>query len=368
MEQKILLNSPLFTGITPEEAQTMLSCLCAKERSVPADHYLLREGDTVTRIGLLLEGEVQIAQTDYWGNTNILNMLAPGDVFGEIYACRPTEPIRFYVQAKCPCRVLFLDIDRVIHTCTNACIFHERLVRNLLFTVAGKALELAKKTSYLSHRSTREKLLAYLCDCLLYTSRRRADDREGTAVKTFVLSSSSPRRRELFSLVVPRYEVVPARVDERALTAPTPLELAQVLGRAKCAEVAQRRPGDVVVGCDTVVECEGEALGKPADRGQAAEMLRRFSGAVHRVHTGVAIRCGGEEHFFTETSRVSFAPLTEEEIAAYTATEEPYDKAGGYAIQGGAAKFITRIEGCYFNIMGLPVSRLYQCLKSLGYL
>ena len=185
---------------------------------------------------------------------------------------------------------------------------------------------------------------------------------------TFVLGSSSPRRRELFSLVVPRYEVVPAQVDEHSLSASTPALLAETLGRAKCAEVALRRPEAIVIGCDTVVEYGGKALGKPADRQEAAEMLRCFSGRAHQVHTGVAVRCKGEEHFFTETSLVVFAPLTEEEIRAYTATQEPYDKAGGYAIQGGAAKFITRIEGCYFNIMGLPVSRLYRCLKNLGYL
>ncbi|MBC5581672.1 septum formation protein Maf [Anaerofilum sp. BX8] len=179
-----------------------------------------------------------------------------------------------------------------------------------------------------------------------------------------ILASGSPRRRELLQLITPDFEVAPSEIDERAVSAPTPRALVAALAEAK-ARAAAARPGDVVLGCDTVVDLDGRVLGKPADRAGAEAMLRAYSGRWHYVHTGVCALKDGLAHGFVETSKVFFAPLEEDEIAAYAATGEPYDKAGAYAIQGGAARFVTRVEGCYFNVMGLPVSSLYQLLRRL---
>ena len=181
-----------------------------------------------------------------------------------------------------------------------------------------------------------------------------------------VLASASPRRRELLRLIAPDFEVLSVDLDERAITADCPAALVEKLAGAKAAAAAALRPDETVIGCDTVVDLDGRVLGKPADRGEADQMLRALSGRSHLVHTGVCVIQGGVPHTLVETTQVFFSPISEEEIAAYTATDEPYDKAGGYAVQGGAARFVRRIEGCYFNVMGLPVSALYRLLRSLG--
>ena len=180
-----------------------------------------------------------------------------------------------------------------------------------------------------------------------------------------VLASASPRRRELLRLIAPEFEVLSVDLDERAITADCPAVLVEKLASAKAAAAAALRPDAVVLVCDTVVDLDGQVLGKPADRSEAEQMLRALSGRSHLVHTGVCAIQNGAAHTLVETTRVFFSPISEEEIAAYVSTEEPYDKAGGYAIQGGAARFVTRIEGCYFNVMGLPVSALYRLLRSL---
>ena len=124
-----------------------------------------------------------------------------------------------------------------------------------------------------------------------------------------VLASASPRRRELMALAAPAYEVCVSDVDESALTAPDPAALAQVLADAKCAAAAALRPGDVVVGCDTVVDVDGQVLGKPRDREDARRMLDSLSGRTHRVHTGVCIQAPGEHRHFCVTTEVEFWPL-----------------------------------------------------------
>lgn len=181
-----------------------------------------------------------------------------------------------------------------------------------------------------------------------------------------VLASASSRRRELLKLIEPEFECFAVDLDERAITAESPAALVAKLAEAKASAAAQQRPEALVLGCDTVVDLDGRVLGKPADRGEAEKMLRALSARSHLVHTGVCVIQNGEKHTLVETTRVFFSPISEEEIAAYTATKEPYDKAGGYAVQGGAARFVSRIEGCYFNVMGLPVSALYRLLQSLG--
>ena len=135
------------------------------------------------------------------------------------------------------------------------------------------------------------------------------------------------------------------------------------LARGKCLAVAKEHPGAVVLGCDTVVDVNGEVFGKPHSPDDARRMLRALSGATHYVHTGVCVSDGIRTESFVDTCKVTFFPLSEEEIDFYASTKEPYDKAGAYAIQGHAALWCAGIEGCYYNIMGLPVHRTAQLLR-----
>ena len=186
-----------------------------------------------------------------------------------------------------------------------------------------------------------------------------------------ILASQSPRRKQLLALLTPCFTVCEAGVDEQGFSAGSPAGQAKILAKAKAAAVSLTHPSDVVLGCDTVVEIGGKTLGKPATPAEAAAMLRALSGQSHLVHTGVCLFMPGQKEaaaWFAETSRVTFAALSDAEISAYIATGEPFDKAGGYGVQGAAARFVTRIEGCYFNVMGLPVSALYQAFKGLGLL
>ena len=164
------------------------------------------------------------------------------------------------------------------------------------------------------------------------------------------------------ALITPNYTVAPSDVDESRITAATPAQLAQALAEAKALAVAQQHPDDTVIGCDTVVDCDGAVFGKPHDAEDAKRMLRALSGKTHQVHTGVCIAKGDRAEHFVDSCKVTFFQLGEEEIAFYAATPEPYDKAGAYAIQGRAALWLDRIEGDYYTIMGLPVSRTVQTL------
>ena len=175
-----------------------------------------------------------------------------------------------------------------------------------------------------------------------------------------ILASGSPRRRELLSLYTADFTVCASDFDESAVTADTPARLVEKLARGKCLAVAAQHPGDVVIGCDTVVDVGGEVFGKPHSVEDAKRMLRALSGATHQVHTGVCISDGTRTESFVDSCKVTFFPLSEEEIAFYASTEEPYDKAGAYAIQGRAALWLDRIEGDYYTIMGLPLSRTVQ--------
>ena len=183
---------------------------------------------------------------------------------------------------------------------------------------------------------------------------------------SLILASGSPRRRELMALITPDYRVVTSDVDESEIMADTPAHLAQALACAKARAVAQNCPGDTVIGCDTVVDCDGMVFGKPRNEEDAVAMLRALSGRSHKVHTGVCV-CQDERAAATvETTTVHFSPIPEEELLDYVRTPEPYDKAGGYAIQGRAAVWCSGIEGCYYNIMGLPVHRTAQLLRQFG--
>lgn len=182
-------------------------------------------------------------------------------------------------------------------------------------------------------------------------------------MKQLILASGSPRRKELLALVTPDFTVKVSDVDESAITAPTPAELAKALAWAKCLAVAETEPEALVLGSDTVVEFEGEVFGKPKNRQDAQRMLQALSGKRHYVHTGVCMAQGNHIENFVVSSAVDFFPIEEADLQGYIDTKEPYDKAGGYAIQGHAAVWCKGIEGCYYNIMGLPVSQVAQALK-----
>ncbi|MDO5601835.1 MAG: Maf family protein [Oscillospiraceae bacterium] len=180
-----------------------------------------------------------------------------------------------------------------------------------------------------------------------------------------ILASASPRRKELLSLITKDFTVCEADFDEAAEAEADPRKRALKLACGKCRAVWARFPGETVIGCDTVVDCGGRVFEKPRSRREAEGMLRALSGGAHLVHTGVCIRRGAKEERFTGTTRVWFAEIPDGELESYLDTPEPYDKAGGYGIQGWAARFIPRIEGCYFNVMGLPVSSLYAALLKI---
>lgn len=185
--------------------------------------------------------------------------------------------------------------------------------------------------------------------------------------KTLILASASPRRRELLGRFAVPFRVVPARGKETAPEGLTPGELVRCLAEHKAAEVAEGEgPESVIIAADTVVEIDGEILGKPGTPERAAEMLRRLSGRTHRVWTGVCVRQGERVLSAAEETAVRFRELEEEEIRAYVATGEPMDKAGAYGYQDRACLFVERIEGDYFNVVGLPMDRLGRMLREFG--
>ncbi len=178
-----------------------------------------------------------------------------------------------------------------------------------------------------------------------------------------VLASASPRRSELLRNAGIAFEVQPADVPEVPLPGELAKALAERLAREKAMAVARGRPADVVLGADTVVVIDGEILGKPVDAADAARMLRMLSGRRHEVITGVCLVAGGQWSVASETTSVTMADISDEEIAEYVATGEPMDKAGAYAIQGIASRWIPRIEGDYSNVVGLPVALVWKMLQ-----
>jgi septum formation protein len=181
-----------------------------------------------------------------------------------------------------------------------------------------------------------------------------------------VLASASPRRREILSSIGVKFDVFPAEVDETPLLGETPPALALRLACLK-AQYASFRTSGVCIGADTVVDVDGVAFGKPRDRDEAIFMLRSLSGRDHLVHTGVALASGGiVSNSGLETTRVFFGNLAEDEMRAFALSGEGDDKAGAYAIQGRGALLVTRIEGCYYNVVGLPAFMLNGMLKELA--
>jgi septum formation protein len=180
-----------------------------------------------------------------------------------------------------------------------------------------------------------------------------------------ILASQSPRRREILAAAGLPFTVRAARIPEVPLPGETPSAHVRRLALEK-ARIARQSADEVVLGADTVVVIDGEILGKPRDRAEASEMLRKLSGRNHVVLTGIALLHPGGEIIDEAATTVHFALLAAEEIDTYAASGEPDDKAGAYAIQGLASKFIDSIEGDYFNVVGLPVALVYRHLRTLG--
>ena len=178
-----------------------------------------------------------------------------------------------------------------------------------------------------------------------------------------ILASASPRRSELMTLAGFRFDVICADIDEIVPEKALPQEVVMSLALQKAQAVAKDHRKSAVVGSDTVVALDGKILGKPRSEKEAAEMLRSLSGRMHKVFTGVAIVCGEKVTSFFDETEVEFYPLTDQEILDYVATGEPMDKAGAYGIQGRGAVLVKRINGDYFNVMGLPISKVYRELK-----
>jgi nucleoside triphosphate pyrophosphatase len=188
-----------------------------------------------------------------------------------------------------------------------------------------------------------------------------------------ILASSSPRRAEILRDAGIEFEVRPAHVEESPAPGETPEAMVARLAEQKALAIVRELGGNagvcVVLGADTAVVADHELFGKPESANSARSMLQALSGRTHRVLTGIClIRIPDmARRTAIETTEVTFAPVTREEIDDYIRSGEPMDKAGGYAIQGRAGRYITRIDGCYFNVVGLPLARLYVLLGSLGW-
>jgi septum formation protein len=186
------------------------------------------------------------------------------------------------------------------------------------------------------------------------------------------LASASPRRAEILTGAGIAYEVVAVNINESRLPGESPEQMVERLARTKAeadAIAIHSSEPAIVLGADTVVVSDDKIFGKPANSGDAREMLRKIRGREHRVITGFAALRLPDRTILSgvETTRVWFAPMTDAEVDDYVSTGEPLDKAGAYAIQGIAGRYIPRIDGCYFNVVGLPLARVWQALAELGW-
>lgn len=183
-------------------------------------------------------------------------------------------------------------------------------------------------------------------------------------MRQIILASGSPRRKELLQYIVPEFDVIPSDIEE--IASGTPAEQVVKLAKDKATDIAAKHPDAIVIGSDTLVAIGDTIFGKPASKRDAAEMLGELSGETHQVYTGVAVICGQHTETAYGVTDVTFNKMTPDEIDKYIATGEPMDKAGAYGIQAYGGKFIQKIDGCYFNVMGLPQSILYDMLKKFG--
>jgi len=187
-------------------------------------------------------------------------------------------------------------------------------------------------------------------------------------LKRIILASQSPRRRKIMELLRIEFEYCPADINEIFFPQEKPRDAVRRIAQSKAEQVRELLGSGLIISADTVVVCNGEMLGKPSDEQDAHKKLSILKGTKHEVITAVCV-LDAESGFFEvqdETTWVHFRDITDDEIRAYISTGEPMDKAGAYAIQGTGAVFIARIEGCYFNVVGLPIKNLYSMLKRQG--
>lgn len=186
--------------------------------------------------------------------------------------------------------------------------------------------------------------------------------------KKIILASQSPRRIEMLHSLGLEFEIFPAQVDEDPAVYRDEIEFARLIAKSKADWVHERRPeADLIIAADTIVVKEGKIFGKPRGHTEARAMLQALSAATHQVVTAVCLRSPAQEIVDHETTDVAFSPLSAEEIELYLASGEPFDKAGAYGIQGPAAVFVEKINGCYFNVMGFPLARFYRQLKRMKF-
>ncbi len=187
-------------------------------------------------------------------------------------------------------------------------------------------------------------------------------------MKKIILASRSPRRKDLLEQLGITFDCYPADIDEQFYSGETVVEAARRIAWNKAEEVGKKEKNALIIAADTVVVCNGQVLGKPDNLRDAFNKLSQLRGRVHEVITAVCVMDAdsGQGEVQAEITRVYFRDITDEEIRAYIMTGEPMDKAGAYGIQGLGAVFIDRIEGCYFNVVGLPLKNLYSMLKRQG--
>ncbi len=187
----------------------------------------------------------------------------------------------------------------------------------------------------------------------------------GKSTITMILASKSPRRIELMTLAGFDFKSVPATGEENIPDGTLPCDAVLMLSRQKAQEIAEKYPDDTVIGADTVVALDNEIMGKPKNEQDAFDMLKKLSGKTHSVLTGVCVISPDKHIHFYEKTEVEFYPLGDDEIWQYIASGEPMDKAGAYGIQEKGAMFVKRINGDFYNVVGLPVARLARELKSV---
>lgn len=190
---------------------------------------------------------------------------------------------------------------------------------------------------------------------------------KGDYMKRLILASASPRRYELLSLTLLPFETYPSTLEEKMDLSLTPSQLVESLAEQKAADVFTQKPDCVVLGADTIVSYQNNRLGKPKDRIEAAEMLRMLSGQTHEVYTGVCLIDQTKKVIFSVKTSVTFYTLDENTIDWYLNTGEPFDKAGSYGIQGSGSLLVEKIDGDYFNVVGLPISKVVRSLKDFGF-
>lgn len=183
--------------------------------------------------------------------------------------------------------------------------------------------------------------------------------------KKIVLASQSPRRIELLRSVGLNFEIIPSNMKEEISEKVDSLRFVRDISLRKAKSVWQKTTADLVIAADTIVTMDDEIFGKPKDADDAATMLKKLSGRIHHVITGFCLLTKNQQIIDHEITKVTFYKLTDEELNAYLASKEYADKAGAYGIQGLASLFVKKIEGCYFNVVGFPLGKFYQCLKSI---